>query len=101
MDEDSSEQRVQMAAAILSLLYASVSLLWLMWMLIPSYRRRLLLMRVTWSLRQTARNAAYHAGRQAMDLETRGSSPNYHLPYGLSLLAEQADRAYEKLRFTA
>ncbi len=98
--EDETTRRIERTAAMMSLAYGLASLLWLMWYLIPPHQRRLLLMRATWSLHQTARNAACRAGRRAMGREIRGSSPRYRLPYILSLAADRAHRIYEKARYT-
>lgn len=99
-DEESQNRSVESAAAVMSLAYATVSLLWLLWYLIPAHQRRLMVMRATWCLRQTAQNAASRAGQRAMGREIRGSSPRYRLPYLLSLAAGAAGRAYNRMRYT-
>lgn len=95
------DERLEKITKLLSLAYAMISVLWLLWILIPEHRRRLLMMHAAASLRQTAGRLACRTGHQAMGLELRVSVENYELPYRLSLVREWAAKVYEKLRYTA
>ena len=86
---------MKVVAELLSLLYV----IWMVWLMIPEHRRRLMAMRAMEAIRSGAERAASRAGAQAISLEARTGTENYHLPYGLSLLAGKAAKAYDKLRF--
>lgn len=107
MDEDGEEprdetiRRLEMTAKILSLVYALISLMFLLWALIPEHRKRLMAMKVAKTIEQSAWRTAFRAGHQAMALELSGHGTNYELPYRLSQVADKAGKAYEKLRYTA
>lgn len=96
-EQDSSAQEaMRMIAALLSLIYG----VWMIWMIIPEHRKRLMLMRLSQGIRSSASRAACLTGQLAMSEEARSGVRNYHLVYGLSLLGEQAGDAYERLRYT-
>lgn len=99
--QDDAARTLEMLAKLLSLAYALVSLLWLLWILIPDHQKRLIAMRMVRNLHLTARRAAFRAGHQAMARELSGHATSYELPYRLSLAAEQTARLYDKLRYTA
>lgn len=95
----SGEERVivwlKLLAELLSLLYV----IWMVWLMIPEHRRRLMVMQVMEAIRNGAEQLACRAGAQAISLEARTGHENYHLPYGLSLVANKAAKVYEKMRF--
>lgn len=93
-----AEQRLQLATAILSLIYTAY-ILWIM--LVPEHQRRLILMRAASQVRSLSARAAFRTGHQAMGLEISGSGRNYELPYRLSQLRDLSGRIYERLRYTA
>jgi hypothetical protein len=99
--QDQAMRRLEMAAKILSLMYALISVLWLVWFLIPEHKRREMAMRALRTTARTAWRTASRAGQQAMDLELSGHGTSYGVPYGLSRVAAAAEHAYEKLRYTA
>lgn len=102
--QDETEQltaRLDLAVKAASLAYALASLLWLMWILIPEHKRRLLAMQAVAAVQTTARRQACRTGHQAMGHEATSGCENYLLPYRLSLLAERAGKVYERLRYTA
>ena len=94
-DQARAAARVEMVAR---LLYALLSVAWLMWILIPEHKRRLMLMRAAKMAERSAWRTASRAGRQAMALEISGRGMSYGLPYQLSRLAQRAGRAYEEAR---
>ncbi len=104
MDAQSEEeQRLRTAAALASALYGLVSLGWLVWMLIPEHRKRLLGMKAAAAGRSLAGRAAFRTGHQAMGLELKGcgeSGSGYAPVYLLSLARERAGRAYERMRYS-
>jgi hypothetical protein len=99
--QDDALRKLEMAEKVLSLAYALMSIVLLLWMLIPEHKKRLMAMQVIKTLERNAWQTAFRAGHQAMGLELRGRATSYDLPYRLSLLGEKAGRAYEKLRYTA
>lgn len=99
-DDQELAARLDVTVKLLSLAYALISLIWLAWMLIPEHKRRLLAMQIAASLKTTAQRAASRTGRQAIAHEARSGCENYTLPYRLSLLAERAGRAYDRMRYT-
>lgn len=101
MVEEDQDSRIETGAALLSLLYALVSVVWVMWIMIPAHRKRLIAMQLTWRLHQSARLAAFRSGHRAMGRELSGRAVSYELPYRLSLAAEESGRIYDKLRYTA
>lgn len=105
MSETGSSQdataRIELIVKILGLAYTLMCVLWLVWAMIPEHRKRLLMMRLAQGTQKNASRAAFRTGHQAMGLEISGSGENYSLPYALSMVAELAARAYEKLRYTA
>ena len=104
MSETGSEgtaARIELVVKILGLVYSVICILWLVWAMIPEHRRRLIAMRVMTRMHSAATAAAFRTGHQAMALEISGCGENYSLPYALSIAAQQAARAYDKLRYTA
>jgi hypothetical protein len=99
--QDDSVSKLETVTKMLSLTYAAMSVLLLVWMLIPEHKKRLAAMKVIRTLERNAWQTAFRAGHQAMGRELRGRATSYDLPYRLSLLGEKAGRAYEKLRYTA
>lgn len=99
--DDSAARKLEMTAKILSLIYALISILWLIWILIPEHQKRLIAMRAAKTLERNAWRAAFRAGHQEMGLELSGLATSYQVPYRLSLLARKAEQAYEKLRYSA
>lgn len=99
--EDSTAEKLELAAKLLGLIYALMSVLFLIWTLIPNHQKRLLGMRAMEAIRSSAERLASRTGAQAISLEARTGSENYLVPYGLSLLRDKAAVAYEKLRYTA
>ena len=100
MDTDERAARLKLTAQILSALYGLIMIGYLIWMMLPDHRKRLLAMRMVLWTRRNAGRAAFRAGHQAMGLELSGRGENYSLPYLLSLIAGTAARAYDKLRYT-
>lgn len=96
--DETGSTTLETAARILSLLYALMSVVWLIWILIPEHQRRLMAMGAARTLERSAWRTASRAGRQAMGLELSGRGTSYQLPYLLSRLAVTAERVYEKLR---
>lgn len=95
--EEQLRRRLQIATELLGLMYT----LYVMWMLlVPEHRRRLLLMRLTATVKQAAGRAAFRTGHQAMGLELSVSVENYDLPYWLSRLRDRAAAVYDRLRYT-
>jgi hypothetical protein len=101
LDPDAAAYRLEMAARILSLLYALISIVWLMWILIPEHQRKLWAMRAAARIRQVTGTLAFRTGHQAMGLEIASNVENYRLPYLLSAARDKAAALYEKLRYTA
>jgi len=99
-DEDAARQ-LELATKILGLLYALISLAWLMWMLIPEHRKRLWAMRAVQAIRQATGTLAFRTGHKAMGHELASSTENYALPYLLSVARDKAAAVYERLRYTA
>jgi hypothetical protein len=99
--QDGAGRALETTAKILSLLYALISVLWLMWILIPEHQRRLLAMRAAKTAERNAWRTAFRAGHQEMGLELKGCATSYQVPYRLSRLAMSAERAYEKLRYSS
>lgn len=90
--------RLKIATELLGLAYMMYAL-WIL--LVPEHSRRLILMRAAAAVRQRAAKAAFRTGHQAMGLEISGCGRNYELSYRLSQLRDAANRAYDKLRYTA
>ncbi len=99
--DDSAAAKLEMTAKILSLIYALISILWLLWILIPEHQRRLMAMRAAKTIERNAWRTAFRAGHQEMGLEVSGLATSYRVPYVLSRAALQAERAYEKLRYSS
>lgn len=99
--QDDTAAKLETAAKLMSLLYALVSLLWLLWILIPEHKRRLAAMRMVKAIERSAWRTAFRAGHQEMGLELSGCATSYQVPYLLSRVAGKAGQAYEKLRYTA
>jgi hypothetical protein len=99
-DQQSAADRLDLAVKLLSLLYAVISLVWLLWMLTPEHQRRAWAMAAAAATERKARAVSRSTGRQAITLEARSGCENYGLPYALGLLAERAHRAYDRLRYT-
>lgn len=89
-----AEQVVKLLASVVSLAYS----LWLIWFLIPEHQKKLFLMRLSRAIQNAARQQACRAARPAMRAEVRSGVRNYLLPYSLMLLAERAQRAYDRWR---
>lgn len=104
-DEESAPQdtaaRLETAARLLSLLYALISLLFLVWMLIPEHRKRLAAMKAAKTAERLAWRIASRSEHQEMGLELSGHDASYQVPYLASRAALRAARAYEKLRYSA
>lgn len=95
--DGSAQEAMRLIAALLSLVYG----VWMIWMIIPEHRKRLMLMRLSQAIRNCASRTACLTGQSAMSEEVRSGVRNYHLVYGLSLVRDQAASAYERLRYTA
>jgi hypothetical protein len=95
-DDGRAARVIRTLAGLVSLLYS----LALVWFMIPEHQKRLYLMRLSQAIQNSARSAARLAGERAMQQEARSGVPNYLLPYGLSLLADRAVRAYDRWRYT-
>ena len=98
---DETARRLEMAAKILGLIYALISLMWLAWAMIPEHRKRLWAMKATAAVRQGTGTLAFRTGHKAMGLELASSVENYTLPYLLSQARDKAGEFYEKLRYVA
>ena len=101
LDEGAAAPRLEMVAQILSLAYAVISILWLIWILVPEHQRRLWAMKAANRTRQVMGTLAFRTGHQAMGLELASSVENYRLPYLLSVARDRAAAFYNKLRYTA
>lgn len=89
--------RLRIATELAGLAY----MIYVMWvLLVPEYRRRLILMTAAAKIRQAAATAASRTGRQAMGLELSGHAKNYELPYRLSQLRDAAGAVYDRLRYS-
>jgi hypothetical protein len=99
--DDETAARLKMATQLLGLVYALASLLWLMWMLVPEHRKRLLAMQAAARMRQVTGTLAFRTGHRAMGLELASSVENYALPYRLSQARDWLSVLYDKLRYIA
>ena len=70
----------------------------IVWSSIPEHRRQLLRLGALRRARVVSWRVARVMGHQAMASELAGNGENYHLPYQLARLADEAGRAYDKTR---
>src|SRR5580700_7559367 len=97
-DAETAAARVEMAIRVA---YALLCLLFLLWMMIPEHRRRLMMMRLAETARKAAGQAAYRAGHLAMGHEISGRGESYSVPLALSLVRDRAALAVNRMRYTA
>lgn len=69
-----------------------------LWFLLPEHKRKLVLLKVTETVRTTSSRLARRVGEQQMRAELRGDRPAYELPFFLSCLRDRAAVAYDRLR---
>jgi hypothetical protein len=95
-DEDPLVRRLEVAAKLLSLLYAS----WMVWTIIPPSRKQQWRMQILRGIRNGADWAASLTGRQAITQEAlSGTEPSHFLPYGFSRMRDWAARRYDRARW--
>ena len=99
-DEDTA-RRLELTTKALGLLYALASILYLMWVLIPEHKKRLMAMRAAETVRRATGRLAFRTGHLAMGHELASGVENYTLPYLLSRARDKAVTVYGKLRYTA
>lgn len=99
--DDDAARKLEMTAKILSLIYAVISILWLLWILVPEHQRRLMAMKAVKTIERNAWRTAFRAGHLEMGHEANGLVTSYQVPYLLSRVAVKAERAYEKLRYSS
>lgn len=99
-ETDGQEERavthIKLLVELLSLAYA----IWLIWVMVPEHRRKLMAMRVMEVIRRLAERAASRTGEQAISLEARTGTENYVVPYVLSRMRDAAHDVYERVRYS-
>lgn len=92
---EQAQARLRAIQAALALAYA-VLVVW--FMIVPAHTRALVRMRALTAAQKTAASAARRTGRASMLVELTTGRENYALPYRLSLAAERAALAVNRIR---
>lgn len=100
-EDGDTAARVELAVRILGLAYTLLCLLFLLWVMIPEHRRKLMMMRMAETTRKAAGQAACRAGHLAMGREISGLGESYSVPLALSVMRDKAAAAVERMRYSA
>ena len=95
MDDD--REPAPWLATLYLLLQLCISL-WVIWEMIPSHRKRAMLMRAHLAGQKTTAACARRAGAASMRAELATGHAEYSVPLGLSRLRDAFGEAYDKAR---
>ena len=90
--------RLEVQEARAKLLMVLVQLVVVAWFLIPSHRRRYILMRLVEGSRRLLDKLALRSGHMSMGTELKTGQQEYQLTSAISLSRDQMAAVYERLR---